>query len=43
MTINRGTRDMPKAGSDWRYLAVAVLVVVLPLSGLLMLIFSGRG
>lgn len=30
---------MPKAGSDWRYLVVAVLAVVLPLSGLLLLIY----
>ena len=29
--------------AEWRYVVVAVLAVVLPLSGLLVLIFSGRG
>lgn len=43
MTIIRGDRDMAEAGSDWRCLAVAVLAVVLPLTGLLLLIFNGRG
>ncbi len=29
--------------AEWRYVVVAVLAVVLPLTGLLVLIFSGRG
>lgn len=33
---------MAEAGSNWRYLVGAVLAVVLPLAGLLLLIFNGR-
>jgi hypothetical protein len=29
--------------AEWRYVVIAVLAVVLPLTGLLVLIFSGRG
>lgn len=29
--------------AEWRYVVVAVLAVVLPLTGLLVLIFNGRG